>query len=163
MGEYSDYETKPTKANASAFITRTLEENWSAVQQSDGYMKYIATRPRAERLGDHGLFGDEDGVRWYQAAAAYSDFHARLAQMIAMGLTPDDTLCVWLWGRLPVACACPYVREVTAVDIDAAALAALRAQAAVHNAPPIRIIQAAFPDLPPDSLWDAVVCCFLAA
>ena len=26
------------------------------------YMKYIATRPRAERLGDHGLFGDEDSV-----------------------------------------------------------------------------------------------------
>ena len=59
---YSDYEAKPTKANASAFITRALEENWSAVQQSEGYMKYIATRPRAERLGDHGLFGDEDGV-----------------------------------------------------------------------------------------------------
>ena len=62
LDEYSDYETKPTKANASAFITRALEENWSQVQQSDGYMKYIATRPRAERLGDHGLFGDEDGV-----------------------------------------------------------------------------------------------------
>ena len=62
LDEYSDYETKPTKANASAFITRALEENWSAVQQSDGYMKYIATRPRAERLGDHGLFGDVDGV-----------------------------------------------------------------------------------------------------
>ena len=25
-------------------------------------MKYIATRPRAERLGSHGLFGDSDGV-----------------------------------------------------------------------------------------------------
>ena len=62
LDEYSDYETKHTKANASAFITRALEENWAAVQQSDGYMKYIATRPRAERLGDHGLFGDEDGV-----------------------------------------------------------------------------------------------------
>ena len=62
LDEYSDYEAKPTKANASTFITRALEENWSAVQQSDGYMKYIATRPRAERLGDHGLFGDEDGV-----------------------------------------------------------------------------------------------------
>ena len=62
LDEYSDYETKPTKANASAFITRALEENWPQVQQSDGYMKYIATRPRAERLGDHGLFGDEDGV-----------------------------------------------------------------------------------------------------
>ena len=62
LSEYLDYESKPTKANASAFITRALEENWPAVQQSDGYMKYIATRPRAERLGDHGLFGDEDGV-----------------------------------------------------------------------------------------------------
>ena len=62
LDEYSDYEAKPTKANASAFITRALEENWPQVQQSDGYMKYIATRPRAERLGDHGLFGDEDGV-----------------------------------------------------------------------------------------------------
>ena len=67
LDEYSDYEAKPTKANASAFITRALEENWSAVQQSDSYMKYIATRPRAERLGDHGLFGDEDGVSLEQA------------------------------------------------------------------------------------------------
>ncbi len=62
LEEYSDYEFKPTKAHASAFITRALEENWAAVQQSDGYMKYIATRPRAERLGDHGLFGDEDAA-----------------------------------------------------------------------------------------------------
>ena len=67
LGEYSDYEAKPTKANASALITRALEENWAQVQQSDGYMKYIATRPRAERLGDHGLFGDEDGVDLEQA------------------------------------------------------------------------------------------------
>ena len=67
LDEYLDYAEKPTKANASVFITRALEENWPAVQQSDGYMKYIATRPRAERLGDHGLFGDEDGVDLEQA------------------------------------------------------------------------------------------------
>ncbi|WP_455723584.1 MobP3 family relaxase [Dysosmobacter welbionis] len=67
LDEYSDYEAKPTKATASAFITRALEENWAQVQQSEGYMKYIATRPRAERLGDHGLFGDEDGVDLEQA------------------------------------------------------------------------------------------------
>ena len=67
LDEYSDYEAKPTKANASVFITRALEENWPQVQQSDGYMKYIATRPRAERLGDHGLFGDEDGVNLEKA------------------------------------------------------------------------------------------------
>ena len=67
LDEYLDYKDKSTKANASAFITRALEENWPAVQQSDGYMKYIATRPRAERLGDHGLFGDEETVNLEQA------------------------------------------------------------------------------------------------
>ena len=67
LDEYDSYISKPTRANASAFITRALEENWPAVQQSDGYMKYIATRPRAERLGTHGLFGDEDGVDLEQA------------------------------------------------------------------------------------------------
>jgi len=60
--EYEDYIAKPTKANTSAFITLALESNWDALHESDQYMKYIATRPRAERLGEHGLFGDEDGI-----------------------------------------------------------------------------------------------------
>ena len=60
--EYSDYMDKPTKANASAFITLALESNWDALHESDQYMKYIATRPRVERLGEHGLFGDDDLV-----------------------------------------------------------------------------------------------------
>ena len=42
---------QPTKANASSLITLALEEHWKQVQQTDGYMKYIATRPRAERAG----------------------------------------------------------------------------------------------------------------
>ena len=60
--EYEDYTAHPTKAHASSLITLALEEHWKQVQQTDGYMKYIATRPRAERLGDHGLFGDADRV-----------------------------------------------------------------------------------------------------
>lgn len=60
--EYEDYTQHPTKANASALITLALEENWSKVSSSEDYAKYIATRPRAQRLGDHGLFGDEEGV-----------------------------------------------------------------------------------------------------
>ena len=60
--EYDDYKNAPTKANASSFITLALEQNWSRVQSTEGYAKYIATRPRAERLGSHGLFGDEDPV-----------------------------------------------------------------------------------------------------
>ena len=60
--EYDDYKAAPTKANASSFITLALEQNWNRVQSSEGYAKYIATRPRAERLGSHGLFGDADHV-----------------------------------------------------------------------------------------------------
>ena len=78
LGEYSDYKDKPTKANASVFITRALEENWSQVQQSDGYMKYIATRPRAERLGDHGLFGDEDAADLEQAMQELDQYNGNV-------------------------------------------------------------------------------------
>ena len=60
--EYEDYSSHPTKATASALITLTLESNWDRVQGMEGYAKYIALRPRAERLGEHGLFGDDDAV-----------------------------------------------------------------------------------------------------
>ena len=60
--EYEDYLSHPTKATASALITLALELNWDRVQGMEGYAKYIALRPRAERLGEHGLFGDDDAV-----------------------------------------------------------------------------------------------------
>ena len=69
LNEFSGYETKPTKANASSLITRALEENWSALQKTEGYMKYIATRPRAERIDTHGLFSDDDTVSLDKAMA----------------------------------------------------------------------------------------------
>ena len=67
--EYEEYLAKPTKVNASAFITLALESNWDAIHESDQYMKYIATRPRAERIGTHGLFGDDDAVSLEKAMA----------------------------------------------------------------------------------------------
>ena len=60
--EYEDYLSHPTKATASALITLALESNWGRLSSMDGYAKYIALRPRAERLGEHGLFGDDDAV-----------------------------------------------------------------------------------------------------
>ena len=60
--EYADYTAHPTKATASALITLALESNWDRVQGMEGYAKYIALRPRAERLGEHGLFGDNTAV-----------------------------------------------------------------------------------------------------
>lgn len=62
MLEYEDYEKEPTMGNASEFITRALEDNSYEVMQTKTYADYIATRPRAQRFGTHGLFTD-DGVQ----------------------------------------------------------------------------------------------------
>ena len=70
MLEYADYFNNPTCINASEFISRAIEENaYEALTQAT-YADYIATRPRAERFGKHGLFTD-DGV------------HVRLEQVSA--------------------------------------------------------------------------------
>ena len=61
MLEYEDYEKEPTVGNASEFITRALEDNSYEAMQTKTYADYIATRPRAERFGSHGLFTD-DGI-----------------------------------------------------------------------------------------------------
>ena len=60
--EYEDYRREKTVGNASEFIARALEENMDRVADSKTYADYIATRPRAERFGSHGLFTD-DGVQ----------------------------------------------------------------------------------------------------
>ena len=56
--EYEDYLAKPTAGtgNASAFLSAALDRNAHTIQDGDVYMKYIATRPRAEKHGEHGLF-----------------------------------------------------------------------------------------------------------
>ena len=57
--EYEDFLREQTVGNASEFITMAIEENLDAVANTKTYADYIATRPRAERFGSHGLFTDE--------------------------------------------------------------------------------------------------------
>lgn len=61
MHEYRDYLAKPNVGNATDFISRAIEDNIHAAAGRKTYADYIATRPRAERIGTHGLFTD-DGV-----------------------------------------------------------------------------------------------------
>lgn len=61
MHEYDDYRRTMTVADASEFITRALEDNAQEMMTGKTYADYIATRPRAQRFGSHGLFTD-DGV-----------------------------------------------------------------------------------------------------
>ena len=48
--------------NASEFISRAVENNADETKDAKTYADYIATRPRAQRFGSHGLFTD-DGVQ----------------------------------------------------------------------------------------------------
>ena len=56
LDEYEDYCTIPTSGSASTLISAALDANAHEVVGREGYMKYIATRPRVERHGEHGLF-----------------------------------------------------------------------------------------------------------
>ena len=104
LDEYSDYSEHKTKANASALITMALEENWPAVSRMDGYMKYIATRPRAERLSSHGLFGDEDSVDLEKVMAELNSYTGNVWTHI-ISLRREDAArlgydCAQAWHNL---------------------------------------------------------------
>ena len=73
--EYEDYLSHPTKANASALITLALESNWDKLSSVDGYAEYIALRPRAERLGEHGLFRSEERRVGKECRSRWSPYH----------------------------------------------------------------------------------------
>ena len=60
--EYEDYRANPTFSNASAFLTMALDANAHTMEEGSVYLQYIATRPRVERRGDHGLFGDREAL-----------------------------------------------------------------------------------------------------
>ena len=60
--EYEDYKQAPTLHNASALISAALDSHMQNLQSENGYLKYIATRPGAEKHGAHGLFGREENA-----------------------------------------------------------------------------------------------------
>lgn len=62
MFEYADYLEKQNAGSASDFISRVMEDYAYEISGRKAYADYIATRPRAERFGSHGLFTD-DGVQ----------------------------------------------------------------------------------------------------
>ena len=60
--EYEDYKQAPTLHTASALISAALDTHIQNLQSENGYLRYIATRPGAERHGAHGLFGREENA-----------------------------------------------------------------------------------------------------
>ena len=60
--EYEDYKQAPTLHTASALISAALDSHMQNLQSENGYLRYIATRPGAEKHGAHGLFGRKDNA-----------------------------------------------------------------------------------------------------
>ena len=56
--KYLQYESEPTRGNASALISSALD-NYPHLLDKKTYLDYIATRPGVESLGANGLFSDE--------------------------------------------------------------------------------------------------------
>ncbi len=71
--EYEDYCKTPTLGTASAFITMALDANLHDIDSESGYMQYIATRPRVQKRGTHGLFSSATAV---DLTAAMSELEA---------------------------------------------------------------------------------------
>ncbi len=60
--EYKSYLTEKTRGSASEFIASAVESN-PRLLETEEYLRYMALRPRAERIaGDHGLFSSDDEI-----------------------------------------------------------------------------------------------------
>ena len=71
--EYEDYKQAPTLHTASALISAALDSHMQNLQSENGYLRYIATRPGAEKHGAHGLFGRQENT---ELTAAMHDLTA---------------------------------------------------------------------------------------
>lgn len=88
--EYEDYLKQPTVENASAFISTALDQNLDQLVHQEVYVNYIATRPRAERLGTHGLFSDDDAPLVLSKVAEEVGRHAGNVWMPIISLRRED-------------------------------------------------------------------------
>ena len=56
---YYDYLQRPTRENATEFITQALENNLDIIAKKKNYIDYLANRPRVEKISTHGPFSNE--------------------------------------------------------------------------------------------------------
>ena len=83
MLEYDDYVRNPTAENASEFLYRAIEDNFQSATSISTYADYIATRPRAEKIGKHGLFSNEgDAIVLSQVSAELNRHEGNMWTMI---------------------------------------------------------------------------------
>ena len=88
--EYEDYQAAPTRGNASEFITRAIEDNYESIAQRENYVDYIASRPRVQKLGAHGLFTADDGPLVLSKVADEVAHHPGVVWLPIISLRRED-------------------------------------------------------------------------
>ena len=87
--EWEDYTREPNQGNASELI------RWAAEHQlqngnPDIYLRYIAERPRVEKIGDHGLFSQTDeAIDLSEVAKSVSEHPGNVWTMVFSLRRPD--------------------------------------------------------------------------
>jgi len=90
MIEYEDYCARPTMGNASELISRSVEEHAEDIMDTKTYADYIATRPRAQRFGSHGLFTDEGKQVQLSKVSEELNLHGGNVWTIIISLRRED-------------------------------------------------------------------------
>ena len=88
--EYEDYQAAPTRGNASEFITRAIEDNYKSIAKRKNYVDYIASRPRVQKLGAHGLFTASDGPLVLSQVADEVAHHPGVVWLPIISLRRED-------------------------------------------------------------------------
>ena len=88
--EYEDYQAAPTRGNASELITRAIEDNFEAIAKRENYVDYIASRPRVQKLGMHGLFTASDGPLVLSQVAEEVAHHPGVVWLPILSLRRED-------------------------------------------------------------------------
>ena len=107
------------------------------------------------------FYWDEERIRLMEDAAAWGDFHARLAAELAKSLPPESRICDAGCGTGHLSLALSsYARQVTAVDVSQQALSLLADNCRKRNVTNIAIRRGDIHSLPPEQPYDAMALCF---
>ena len=90
--EYEDYLENPTRENASELISAVMEHHLEQMATKENYVNYIAKRPRAERLGEHGLFSDRDDPIHLNKTAEETALHEGPVWTMIISLKREDAV-----------------------------------------------------------------------
>ena len=102
--EYNDYIENPTIKNASELISRVGEmgmEDTLDVDSASNLIEYVAMRPGAVRVGEHGLFSSENSLNLEEAKKEISEHKGRIwSHVISLRREDADVLgyntqCPW--------------------------------------------------------------------